>query len=242
MDNILSQMVKETKPTENILSEDQLDIPTEETSQEEIPEPEARSIPIASLSNWIGSNEERFPNIRVASISVTGVDPEEQLVVTVPAPTPEVSDKRKLIVFDDAHLKPVLDLQAVDMQIYTNGFRIIYDIGDQKFIKSYGMRTGLISTFCYDVDDVLIPYAMVRSKKHDTEIPGMPAERLAEVTEKLSGLLDFEALQIRYKQSSKAEGLETNLDAVKWLVERQGSIEDTNHHLQIDNVIIDTLT
>ena len=43
-------------------------------------------------------------------------------------------------------------------------------------------------------------------------------------------------------QSSKAEGLQTNLDAVKWLIDRQSTISDINHHLQIDNAIIDTLT
>ena len=107
-------------------------------------------------------------------------------------------------------------------------------------MKSYGVRKGLITIACYDYNDMLIPIDASRVRKNDTEIV-RPVIDPTISRQKLTEALDSESLQLRYKQSAKAEGLTTNLDAVKWLIERQTDIEDINHHLQIDNVIIDTL-
>ena len=47
----------------------------------------------------------------------------------------------------------------------------------------------------------------------------------------------------RYKQSAKAvKDLTTIQDVVNWLIERQASVTDINHHLQIDGVLINILT
>jgi hypothetical protein len=238
MNENLSKMVKEG-PQE----EEHFDIPEyltlgdQQTDSQQ--EPDRSVIEIVSLSDWFDDNVENFPNITKPTITVRGVDPSEQLIITIPE-GPSDTEKRRLIVFDDANALPVLNIPAMDMRVYNNGFRIIYDYGSRLFIKSYGIRTGLISVFCHDINDLLIPYSIVKSKKKPTEVQ-VPVEDPSRVEAKLAEALDCEALQIRYKQSSKAEGLQTNFDAVKWLLERQGSIEDINHHLQIDNVIIDTL-
>jgi len=242
MNDNLSQMVKNGVTEEPVVfSEADLDIPpeTEEVQAEETVDPTI--IEIACLADWFTANVANFPNIRKPTMAITNVDANEQLLVTIPVETSEGSEeKRRMVVFDDAHLLPVLNKPAMDMQIYSNGFRIIYDLGNGIFVKSYGVRTGLISTFCNDIDDALIPYAIVRAKKKDTSISIITRDP-ADVRHKLSEALDIEALQLRYKQSSKAEGLESNQDAINWLLERQATIEDINHHLQIDNVIIDTL-
>ena len=237
MNESLTQMVKDTPTDETpvTFNEEELSTPTE---TEEVPT-EENIIKITSLTEWFDSSVENFPNIRKPTVSIQGIDASEQLIVTIAVPGSE--DKRKLYVFNDAHITPVLDLPAMDMQIYNNGFRIIYEYGDGIFIKSYGIRTGLISVFCNDIQDLLVPYVIVRSKKNSEQIEVLFND-VNTVTEKIMQPLDFEALQIRYKQSSKAEGLQTNLDAVKWLIDRQSTISDINHHLQIDNAIIDTLT
>lgn len=242
MSENLAQMVKEGTPQEAVFSENDLDIPVE-TEQEEAPENEqaASAIEIASLIDWFDGNVANFPNIKKPTVSIQGVDPTKQLIITLLIGTKEDGqEERKLMVFDNADQTPVLNIPAMDMQIYNNGFRIIYDLGMGVFIKSYGIRTGLVSVFCHDIDDMLIPYAVVRSKKKDTEIEIQTADSDI-VRHHLTNQLDFEALQLRYKQSAKAEGLTNNLDAIKWLLERQSDIADVNHHLQIDNVIIDTL-
>lgn len=233
MNENLSQMVKEAPTQEENISFD----PTESSETQERTSEDQNTIEIISLSDWFDNNVDHFPNIRKPTVSINGVDPDEQLIVTVSVPGSD--NKRKLIVFDNAHETPVLNLRAMDMQVYNNGFRIIYDYGNGIFIKSYGIRTGLISVFCNDIDDILIPYVIVRSRKNTEEI--QVPENIFTNREKLQEPVDMEALQLRYKQSSKAEDLQTNMDAIKWLVEKQGSIYDINHHLQIDNVIIDML-
>lgn len=231
MSENLSQMVKESSTEEKDVTFDE---------QEAVSEPQEEPndmVNIVSLSDWFDSEVERFPNIRKPTVTIQGVNPQEQLIITIDVPGSE--DKRKLVIFDDAHITPVLDLPAIDMQIYNNGFRVIYDYGGI-FIKSYGIRTGIISVFCHDVNDLFIPYAITKSKKNDDSIQVI-VEDATRVENKLTEPLDLEALNLRYKQSYKAEGLQTNLDAVKWLIERQSTIADINHHLQIDNVIIETL-
>jgi hypothetical protein len=64
---------------------------------------------------------------------------------------------------------------------------------------------------------------------------------VAEVEVKLNEAANTEDLQLRYKQASKAEDINTNMDAINWLISRQAEVTDINHHLQIDNVIIETL-
>lgn len=241
MSENLAQMVKEGRPQEAVFSENDLDIPAEEQAAQEEVEVERSAIEITSLSEWFSENVARFPNIRKPTVTLEGVDPTKQLIITLLIGTKDGQEQRKIMVFDNADQTPVLNIPATDMQIYNNGFRIIYDLGTGMFIKSYGIRTGLVSVFCHDIDDMLIPYAVVRSKKKDTEVEIQTADSDI-VRHHLSNQLDIEALQLRYKQSSKAEGLTTNLDAVKWLLERQSDIADVNHHLQIDNVIIDTLS
>lgn len=242
MSENLAQMVKEGTPQEAVFSENDLDIPLEDQiAPEDEVQSTASAIEITTLVDWFDSNVENFPNIKKPNVSLQGVDPSKQLIITLLIGTrDDGQEERKLMVFDNADQTPVLNIPAMDMQIYNNGFRIIYELGPGIFIKSYGIRTGLVSVFCHDIDDMLIPYAVSRSKKKDTEIEIQTADSDI-VRHHLSNPLDFEALQLRYKQSAKAEGLTNNLDAIKWLLERQSDIADVNHHLQIDNVIIDTL-
>jgi hypothetical protein len=242
MTDNLSQLVK-NGPTEEavVFSETDLHIEEEQSPQEEVVEQDSNTIEIAKLSDWFETNVDNFPGVRKPTITITGVDPAEQLLITVPVESDEAGvEKRKIIIFNDANIRPVLDRPAMDMQVYNHGFRIVYDLGGGIFVKSYGVRTGLVSVFCNDIDDMLIPYGIVRAKKKDESIEVI-RRNPESVRQRLDGVLDIEALQLRYKQSSKAEGLRTNIDAIKWLLDRQATIEDINHHLQIDNVIIDTL-
>lgn len=243
MQDNLSDMVKGGVTEEPItFHEETLDVPETETQPATSEETAVvSSIMITSLGSWFDENVNNFPNIRKPTVSIQGVDADQQLIMTILVSTKDGVEKRKLIVYDDAHIQPILDLPAIDMQIYNNGFRIVYDLGNGVFIKSYGIRKGLISVFCNDIDNQLIPYGVIRAKKQDTEIDVMASRNLEDIKRQLSEPLDFEALQLRYKQSSKTEGFRTNKEAIDWLLERQGYIEDIHHHLQIDNVIIDTL-
>jgi len=150
---------------------------------------------------------------------------------------------RDLQLFKNADVQPVLGIPANDMQIYNNGFRLIYPYEETLAIKCYGVRTGLICVFCNVINQVaMVPYHVSKIKKKDesVEVVRQPIEQM---TEKLSQAADLEALQLLYKQSSKAvEDMTTNQTAVNWLLVRQSEVTDINHHLQIDNVIIDILS
>lgn len=242
MTDDLSTLIKNSPTEEPVLfSDDELDIVIEEGESEQrvsIP----TSISLTNLADWIKANISNFPNIRQPSVTLAGVNPDEQLLITVGVERREDgSEKRKVIIFDNANTTSVLDAPAIDMKIYNNGFRIVHNLQHDLFIKSYGLRVGLVAVFCNDIDDLLIPYSIVRAKKKNTTID-VSLNDPSIVRSKLTETLDFEALQLRYSQSSKAEGLRTNLDAIKWLTDRQSTIEDVNHHIQIDNVIIDMLS
>jgi hypothetical protein len=52
----------------------------------------------------------------------------------------------------------------------------------------------------------------------------------------------LEDLQLLYKQSAKClDKFTTNNSVVEWLIDRQKDIFDINHHLQIDDVIMNIL-
>jgi len=144
MTDNLSQMVKNGVTEEPVVfSEVDLDVPVEESEEAHEVAQDPTIINISYLSSWFTANVANFPNIRRPTVSITGVDPTEQLLVTIGVDGEDGSEeKRRIVVFDDAHLLPVLDRPAMDMQIYNNGFRIIYDLGDGIFVKSYGVRTG----------------------------------------------------------------------------------------------------
>jgi hypothetical protein len=153
----------------------------------------------------------------------------------------EGSPTRELFLFKDADIQPVLKIPGMDMQIYNNGFKIIYDYNqDNIFIKGYGVRTGLIISFCNNIDGRLIPYAITKVRKKDSVIDLLVKDP-SQVRIQLNQPADVEALELRYNQISKVEGITTNYDAISWLLARQAEVTDINHHLQIDNVIIATL-
>jgi hypothetical protein len=252
MNENLSEMVKTESDEPMVFSESDLDLPSEETSETPEPEeaaapaePEVESIPIAVLGPWFEANATNFSNINLVKVSIRGINPTSNLIIAVKDGSGETDEtgeaKRQLRVFDNADTQPVLALKGIDMQVYNNGFRVICEYGDNIYMKCYGIRTGLIAVFCNNINGVLVPYHVSRVKRTDEAVE-VVRKNAAEVELKLNEAANLEDLQLRYKQSSKAvTDLHTNLEVVKWLLDRQNEIYDINHHLQIDNVIIETL-
>lgn len=250
MNENLSQMVQDTTPPDpNLFSEADLDLPVE-TTPEKGPEvdvvedttPASTIVPITKLATWFETHSDAMDNINQVKVAIRGVDANKTLIMAVKDNDGEVdpdgNDKRTLRVFDNADVLPVLNLPPVSMDVYNNGFRIVYRQGDI-FIKTYGVRTGLICTLCIEVGGKLIPYSIVRVKKKDEELE-IPLETPTITDEQLAANADLEALQLLYKQSTKAiDQLSTVQSVVDWLLDRQHSVTDINHHLQLDNVLID---
>ncbi len=231
-----------------VFSEEDLNLPTEEVKgveEDDAQEVEANpAIRVTSLSNWVEANSESFDNINEVKLSIRGVNPAKTLIMAVKNNSGEEdgegNEARDLRIFENADPFPVLNLPGTSMGVYSKGFQIVYDYNDDIAIKCYGIKMGLIVVFCNKINGSLIPYHVTRLKKKDSEVEIITKSQ-QEVVEKLTQTANLEDLQIRYKQSSKAEDLITNASAVQWLLERQAGITDINHLLQIDNVILSTL-
>lgn len=253
MNENLSQMVQQDPTPDQgvVFSEADLDLPIEDTIEEtpvvaevQTADVTAHIIPISTLSAWFEGNTGTLGNINQVKVAIRGVDGDKTLIMAVKDNDGETdadgNDKRTLRVFDNADSMPVLNLPPVSMDVYNNGFRIVYQ-QDDIFIKTYGVRTGLICTLCSQVGGKLLPYAVVRVKKKDEELV-LPEAQPTVTAEKLAAAANLETLQLLYKQSAKSlDELSTNQSVVDWLIERQDSVTDINHHLQIDNVLIDIL-
>jgi uncharacterized protein YigA (DUF484 family) len=203
------------------------------------------TISIASLSEWFEANNEAFDNINEVKVAIRGIDSAKTLIMAVKDGSADDKDeegneKRSLRTFENADLFPVLNIPACKMDVYNKGFQIQYDYNEDTSIKCYGIKQGLIVVFCSKVGDQLIPYNVSRLTRKDTELEYVAYEG-TDLQEKLAETTNLEDLEIRYKQSSKAEDLTTNQTAVNWLLTRQSGIMDINHLLQIDNAIIGIL-
>lgn len=246
MNENLSQMVKDAPADDStIFSETDLDLPEEEAAGVEETPNLPDTIDIISLSDWFEQNCDRFDNINQVKVVIRGVNAAQTLIMAVKdqdgGQDAEGNDRRNLRVFENADISPVLNLPGILMDVYNNGFRIVYEYENNIFIKCYGVKTGLIAVFCYNINGNMIPYNITRVKNKDTEVE-VAGQDVDRVLAKLLENADLEKLQLLYRQSAKSiDDLTTNQDVVSWLLARQTEVTDINHHLQIDGVLIDIL-
>jgi len=245
----LSDMIKDDTPT--VFEPENLDLPLETAApiEESVDapaeaQPAEEVIPITPLNIWFESNSAAFENVREVKVAIRGVDPSQTLIMAVLDGKDEIegNPSRDLQVFKNADTQPVLNMPASNMQIYNNGFKLVYPYEDNIVIKAYGVRTGLICVFCNVIANQYVPYKVIKVKKKD-EVVVVPRCEASDVVAKLALDADLEALQLLYKQSSKSVSeMTTNSSVISWLLARQSEVTDINHHLQIDNVIIDILS
>jgi len=246
----LSDMIRQDEApvfeTSNLDLPEETEAAAEAVTEEEAvaEEPQVEAIAIAPLNTWFEANSAAFQNVNRVQVEIRGVDSAKTLIMAVLDGQDEINGNpsRDLQVFKNADIQPVLDLASTDMQIYNNGFRLVSPYADNIVVKSYGVRTGLICVFCNQIAAQAIPYQVVKVKRKDEAVEVARSDPAA-VAIKLTQGADLEALQLLYKQSSKAvEEMTTNQTAVDWLLARQSEVTDINHHLQIDNVIINILS
>jgi hypothetical protein len=265
MSESLTEMVQDGTDEQPVsFSENDLDLPEEAVSEEAASvdketDPETSSVApeeapdrndvesnvmITSLGDWFDRNGASFADeIKQVKLKVTGVDPKEDLVLTVPHETGELDEndqvKRRLVKIDNANVQPVLDLSGIDMKVYNNGgYRIINQYTDQIFMKCYGVKTGMVVTFCLLVDGILVPYERTKVSKKDDSLEIVLPDAVT-ITDTMTKPLDKEALVVLYKQAEKdIDEIDTIRGAVEYLTTKQDSIRDINHHVQIDDAII----
>jgi hypothetical protein len=250
MNENLAEMIKSQRSTPPIVNESDLhlqesvnkSIETEQTSNVAEPviiEPRKDMIDITNLTDWFENNHTNFANISRVRLSLKGVDPIKTLVFTV---SKDTDGERELEIFKDSNVHPMLNISGISMIVYKQGFGVIqYYKGEfECFIKSYIVRSGTYFTLCKNIGGVLIPYHMDKINKNTTQAEII--ECVNNIESKLNLNVNKEILSILYKQSIKfMDKITTIQDTITWFFERQKTIEDVNHHLQIDNAIISLL-
>lgn len=254
MNENLNEMVEQGTPEEQVFSESDLDLPEDQTEEVSAAEEETGAeateqqasedqpqISSVVLSTWFDQNVDRFGNLSPVRLQIRGVDPTKTLVVAVLDSSGEEDEngnpKRNLEFIKNADTQPVLDIPAESMDIYSNGFRILYSLEGDIQLKCYGVKTGLEITFCKIVNGLAIPYGRMKMKKKDAgiDVPAPPDS----IEEWLQADADTEALSITYRQSSKVLDTITNNQSVAtYLCGRQAEIKDINHHIQIDKTFM----
>jgi len=196
---------------------------------------------VIMLSEWFESNNENFSRVNRLKIQVRGVQSDERLLCSVLDPKDELDDDnhpvRHLELIKDANIFPVLDIPGYDMDVYGNGFQIMYLISESIILKCYGIKTGLIIIFCASINNQLIPYKKIKLRKKDTGVIITPPN-IDYIKANILAELDLEGLQINYKQVLKElDQITDKQSAITWLLGKQSNIRDINHLLQIDDIL-----
>jgi len=199
-------------------------------------------IGVIVLSEWIDDNINNLPKINKPKAQLQGVPENEQLFCTVLDPKNAINKDghavRFMALINNANTFPVLNIPGYDMDVYGNGFQIMYSISSDIVLKCYGIKTGLIVIYCVSINNQLIPYKKVKLKKKDTVIIISNPNRQY-ISENILAQLDLEGFQIQYKQVQKElDQITDKQSAITWLLNKQKGIRDINHLLQIDDIII----
>jgi hypothetical protein len=199
-------------------------------------------IDVTMLSDWFEDNNENLDRVNRLKIQVRGVKSDEKLLCSVLDPKGEIDEDnhpiRHLELIKDANVFPVLDIPGYDMDVYGNGFQIMYSYNEDIVLKGYGVKTGLIIIFCLPINNQLIPYKRIKLKKRDTNVVVIHPNRNY-ISSNILSALDLEGLQIQYKQIQKElDQISDKQSAITWLIGKQENIRDINHLLQIDDILI----
>lgn len=203
---------------------------------------EPDEIGVIMLSEWFETNNSNFTRVNRLKIQVQGVKPDSRLLCSVLDPKGGIDEdnhpERNLELIKDANVFPVLDLPGYDMDVYGNGFLIMYSYQENIVMKCYGIKTGLIIVFCVHINDQLIPYSRIKLKKKDTSINIIQPNR-DYIAANILSELDMEGFQIQYKQVLKElDQITDKQSAVTWLLSKQAIVRDINHLLQIDDILM----
>lgn len=204
---------------------------------------EQPEIGLVNFYDWFESVEaEVIHNVARVKATVSNVDSKDSIIFKIQKGTDPES--MELISFYNPSSRPILNLPPIYMKVYKNDtFEVLHTYNDEIFIKSYGVKTGLIVVFCANVDGKVIPYEKIKIKKNVDSIKLHGHEGISdEIKNKLKDPVDVETIQLLYKQAEKFKDVfVTKEDTVNWFLKKQSEVVDINHLLKIDNVLINII-
>ena len=246
MQENLEEMIKtlnsgataQTEKIENIIEETKVEEPINETPAEL----SSVEIGLTNFYDWYETYAESIHNITKVKAEVTNINPKDSIIFKIIKGKDE-SDM-ELVSFYNPATRPIPNLAPVYIKIFKNDtFEVLHQCNDEIFIKSYGVKTGLILMYCANIDGKIIPFEKIKIKKSATGITLVNYSGMADkIRQKLADNVDEEAIQLLYKQAVNFKSeFTTKGKTVDWFLKRQTEIIDINHLIKIDNVLINTI-
>jgi hypothetical protein len=220
-----------------------VDVPSKVSSDEKLKdddvEDKSTQLSLINFYDWYEANAGSIQNIARVKAEVSNIDAKDSMIFKVAKG--RAGDEMELVSFYNPATRPILNLPPVYMKIFKNDtFEVLHQLNDEIFIKSYGVKTGLIVVYCANVDGKIIPYERIKVKKNVSSIklagsPGISKD----IKERLKEEVDVEAIQLLYKQAVKVKDeFTTKEKTLDWFLKKQLEVVDINHLLKIDHVLI----
>jgi hypothetical protein len=238
----LSEMIQDTNtgsPDKGV----ELDIEQATVNiEKEVDEELGFDITTIPLATWFAANSQLFQNIRPVGVQVRDVPENKYIIFAVDNHKRDLNEEGRVIkslrLFPDANIFPVINLPGVSMNVFKNGFITIHDHGNGRYLKCYGVKTGLVTFYCVSIDGELVPYSKTKIKKTDAGLDMVEPDN-DQIVANLNAALDSEALQIQYSQIQKViSDITTKSEAIKWMSAKTQDVADINHLMQIDDVLM----
>jgi len=240
MQENLQDMVKNLNSSPIIIKgdpTDKKDDPTEGKGPSDVKEPV--SINITNFFDWFENNTSLITGCSRVKAEVSKVKAEDSIILKVPKKGNK--EEMELISFYNPKMRPVLDLPPVYLKVFRNDtFITLHTYSDEIFIKSYGVKNGLIVVYCANIDGRVVPYHKIKLKKNVISLHIANYENVVkEIKDRLNEDVNSEDIQLLYKQAIKyIDQFTTKESALNWFLKKQEEVNDINHLLKIDNVLI----
>ena len=226
---VISQVSKEeTHVQEEVVEEKQL-----ENGQE---------INLINFYDWYEANCASIHTVTRVKSEVSNINVKDSIIFKVQKGKSEDASM-ELVSFYNPGSRPILNLPPVYLKIFKNDtFEVLHSFDDVIFIKSYGVKTGLILVFCANVDGKIVPYYKTKIKKDATVVKLDVFPDVAAIRERLSENVDVESVQLLYKQAIKyLSEFTTKNSTLNWFLKKETEVIDINHLLKIDSVLINVI-
>jgi hypothetical protein len=209
----------------------------EEKLDDNIPE-----ISLVNFYDWYEGNSSAIHNVARVKAEVSNINVKDSIIFKIQKGKPE-DNVMELVSFYNPGSRPVLNLPPVYMKVFKNDtFEVLHSYSDEIFIKSYGVKTGLILVFCANVDGKIIPYHKIKIKKNVTTIKLDKLPNIQSIRERLAENVDVESVQLLYKQAIKyLNEFTTKENTLNWFLKKETEVIDINHLLKIDSVLINVI-
>lgn len=215
----------------------------QEKSDVESKEENKNLINITNFHDWFLANSNNITGVSRVRVEVSNINSADSFMFKVPKGKTSELEEKELISFYNPKARPILNLPQIYLKVFKNDtFVVLHQYNEEAFIKSYGVKTGLIIVFCKNVNGMVLPLQKIKIKKgvENIELPELP--EVKDLETKLKENVDVEALQLLYKQSIKfKDEFTTKEKTLEWFLKKQNEIIDINHLIKIDSVLISVI-